>query len=665
MTETVAELSRGLWDQILAEQDRHAWIADEQAYSYADLAEFVCGMTAAMDGMGWAPDHRVLIASQDDWIAYTIWLSALLNGITPIMIAPDVGEARLRAICDAANVRAVIADESRLEGFGTTLSHVELVQVDRLAEKARGASTAPSFCLPPSDIAYVLFTYGTTSASKGVVISHDNLAAQHSTIGRVFKVDRGSRVYNGLVLYHVDGLIQGPLICTSTGATLIRPLPFLSARIEDDMAWLAEMRATHMVGAPTLFDLILNGARRDDYFDRPDFVALMSSSAKLPDRLWDELEERFSVRLINEYGMTETVAATHFAGCFPEMGGRYTIGRPIDCEARAVDSAGCQVPMGEVGELQVRGPNLLSGYLNDPDGTAEVFTDGWFRTGDLVKVAASGDYEIVGRIKTAINFGGFLIQPEEIDEAILRCPGVREAVTVGIEDAVFGQVPISAYVTDHTVELGDVMDTCREHLEARKLPRQVVQFDALPRTGSGKPDLAAVKDELFERVTDRKQQGTGLEESVLDIAASVFGVPSETLSLQSTPETTTGWDSFSHTALAIEVGASFEAPLPAAAVMEIGSLADLVAAVSKALATDERRSPKHLQAVRTGKGSGSIVVLPDLGGALSTSSTSWQVSTIPSQFTRSPSIRERWIEESDPRCATFSSSSVLISSTET
>ena len=445
MNRSVSTLSVGLWDRITAEPGRAAWTLPGGMRTYSDLADAIRLRTDALTGQGLQVDDRLIIALADDWAAFTIWLAALLNGMTPIMVAPDAGPERLRGIVTASGARHVITDNARRADLVATLSDVIVLTVDDLT----GDRTAePSLLRPTTGIAYILFTSGTTSASKGVVISHENLDAQLSTIARVFRVAPGSRVYNGLVLYHVDGLVQGPLLTIASGATLVRPHPFQAARVEKDMAWLCETGATHMVGAPVLFQMILQGTQRDDYFNRPDFVALLSSSAKLPPAIWDELEDRFGVPVINEYGMTETVAASHFAGPFPEMGGRHTIGRPVGCEARVVDSEGRDVVPGQPGELLLKGPNIFGGYLNDPERTAEVFRDGWFCTGDLVVETRDGDHDIIGRITTAINFAGFIVLPEEIDEAIRRHPGVKDVVTVGIDNELFGQVPFSAFVAD-------------------------------------------------------------------------------------------------------------------------------------------------------------------------------------------------------------------------
>ena len=151
-----------------------------------------------------------------------------------------------------------------------------------------------------------------------------------------------------------------------------------------------------------------------DYFDRPDFYALLSTSASLSPEVWAALEDRFGKPVINEYGMTETVAASHFAGPHPEMGERFTIGCPIDCDAKIVDETGAEVEEGQAGELLLRGSNIFQGYYRRNDQTSAVMSDEWFQTGDLCRVNKSGSYEIVGRKNTAINFAGFLMRPEEI-----------------------------------------------------------------------------------------------------------------------------------------------------------------------------------------------------------------------------------------------------------
>ena len=312
--------------------------------------------------------------------------------------------------------------------------------------------------------------------------------------------------------------------------------------------------------------------------------------------------------------MTETVAATHFAGDLPEMGARYTIGRPIDSEARVLGADGQAVTPGAVGELVVRGANITTGYLGDPERTAEVLRDGWFHTGDLVRETPQGDHEIVGRRDEVINCGGFMIQPDEIDEVVATLPGVREAKTIAMADPVLDAIPVTLYAADAGLPPVEVLAHCRAGLEARKMPKRAIRVEKIPRTASGKPDLGALSALVEKRDRRARKAPKSLPNQVIELAARVFGVAPKTLGLDDTPETTKGWDSYAHTALMLEAEETFGVELPVGDIIGIETLGDLVAAVERAQPTAEASPPIRIKSVRDGRGNGSLFALPGMTG---------------------------------------------------
>lgn len=282
--------------------------------------------------------------------------------------------------------------------------------------------------------------------------------------------------------------------------------------------------------------------------------------------------------MFNQYGLTETVASAVYAGPHDEMGGFGTIGRSIDCEARIDPAASGD------GELQLRGDNVFAGYWRNPERTAASFVDGrWFKTGDLARRRNDGSFEILGRLKTVIMSGGFLIHPEEIDEAMLLHPAVQESVTIGVPDAMFDEVPVTAIIARAPIDENALTLHARTHLESQKVPKRIILTDAISRGESGKANLASLRRDLEQAIArdvlDRSADKT--QEAVLSAAADVFRVSADVLALRTSPNDVAGWDSFSQIALVLAVEQTLGICIPASRVASIRTLGDLVTTVEE------------------------------------------------------------------------------------
>ncbi len=621
MMPIASSFSDRIWSHIQSNAEKEFWIEPDRRFTYADLAQRISEYCKAFRDQDVTVGAIVLLSLEDPWEAFCAWMAAVLDGLAPANLAADITADRLLGIARLAGpALALVSDREKR----TLLSDIPgLVVGDAQPAQAMG-SLKPRLVSPSDGTAYLLFTSGTTSAPKGAILTHDNLTAQLNTVMRVWEIDGSSRLFNGLVLHHVDGLVQGPVLAAWAGASLLRPMPFAITRLESDLCWLRDEAATHFISVPTIYDMIDRLTERDDYFAHPTFRSMLSTSASLRPDLWERIETRFGKPVINEYGMTETVAATHFAGPHREMGAPFTIGKPIDCDAELRDAQGNAISDAATGELWVRGRNIFAGYLNRPDLTNAVLVDGWFRTGDLCTRSLSGDYKIVGRSNTAINSGGFLILPEEIDEVLLSMPDIVDAQTVGIEDPHFGAIPVSAVVSDDPVSVEDVLAFCFDKLEHRKVPRFVCQLDAIPRVASGKPDLR----ELRERLTDAMQHGAALAspigDAVLDVAARVFFEDRSTLTHHSNPDTVAGWDSYSHLVLVLEAQKTFGVEISAKQIMEIKTLGDLARMVSPETKRANANGPNQIKTAlpdaleplyeAAPEPAGNLVTLPDIYG---------------------------------------------------
>jgi long-chain acyl-CoA synthetase len=416
-----------------------------------------------------------------------------------------------------------------------------------------------------------------------VEITHANLFAQLRTFVDHYGLGDDTHLMNPLLMHHADGLVQGPVLALFAGGRLYRPRRFTVENMPDCADAIYRERITHFVAVPTILALMLRlPGEYDDAFRTPDFRFVCSTAAPLEEGMWSRFEERFGTMVVNSYGLTETVCEGLYCGPDPATRRLGTIGKPVGCEARVVDGSGEAVGRNEVGELILRGANVMRGYFRQPEASAAVLRDGWLHTGDLATVDDEGYFRIVGRIKNMIGRGGFNIYPEDITRTLLGLDGILDAVTFGLEDPVWGERIVSCVIADGTVPLSveTVFAHCRENLSPEKVPDEVHVFDSLPRGPAGKVVLEQVRDRVRELHRQRAAPaGSDVDSRVLGIAARVFRVPVDTLSQGSTAQTTPGWDSLAHVTLVEEVESEFDIRLGTREMLAIHRLGDVAAMV--------------------------------------------------------------------------------------
>ncbi|NES31268.1 AMP-binding protein [Micromonospora terminaliae] len=351
----------------------------------------------------------------------------------------------------------------------------------------------------PTDVALLQYTGGTTGVPKGAVLTHRNLRA-NAAQGRAWVPglrDGAETVYAVLPLFHAYGLTLCLTFAVSIGAALV-----LFPRFDVDQVLDAARRRppTFLPAVPPIYARLATAARERGV-DLTSVRYAISGAMALPPATVDLWESVTGGLLVEGYGMTETspitlgnpVAPTRRPG---------TVGVPFpSTEVRLVDPEDPtrdRAP-GEAGELLVRGPQVFAGYWNRPDETARVLLPGgWLRTGDVVTMDADGFITVVDRIKELIITGGFNVYPSEVEEALLRIPGVREAAAVGVPGG-NGEEVVAAVVLDPGVGAGpdSVRSACRQHLAGYKVPRRVVVVEELPRSQIGKVLRREVRDRLL------------------------------------------------------------------------------------------------------------------------------------------------------------------------
>lgn len=338
-----------------------------------------------------------------------------------------------------------------------------------------------------NDIALLQYTGGTTGVAKGVMLTHANLIANAVQCQAVlYKVRRGrERILGALPLFHVYGMTTVMNKGISIAAEIIL-VPKYDVKQIFDM--IDKVRPTLFPGAPTMYIALINHSDLQKH-DLSCIEVCVSGSAPLPAEVQHKFEELTGGKLVEGYGLTEASPVTHSN---PIWGKRVagSIGLPWpDTDCRVVDSStGEALPPGEVGELAVKGPQVMKGYWNRPEETAAVLQDGWLLTGDVGYMDKDGYFYIVDRKKDMIIAGGYNIYPREVEEVLFEHPAVQEAAVIGVPDPYRGET-VKAFVVfkqGKQASEDELEKHCRNRLAAYKIPRQYEFRSELPKTMVGK-----------------------------------------------------------------------------------------------------------------------------------------------------------------------------------
>jgi long-chain acyl-CoA synthetase len=591
------------------------YVAGLRDLSYGTLFDRVRRLTALFVKIGLARDDRVVISSKDDLALITLFVALVRNGITAVVLDPDAPAAELCKLVEAADAKALFLDDERAKSGDLDRvlrgdAVLTAIGPDEPAKKSLfgalgkksnggGAATYPGLLaglvptnppageIPDSTTAYILFTSGTTSRPKGVEITHRNLHAQMQTFIRHYGLTEQSRLMNLLPLHHTDGLTHGAFVSLLAGMTLYRPWRFSVDVLPNVLDGIYKHRITHLITVPSVLSLI--ASLGDDYLDSfttPDLKFVISTAAYLDENLWRGFEQRYRVRVVNVYGLTETVCESLYCGPDDATRKLGTIGKPIDAEARIVDEAGVALPDGKTGELCLRGNHVMKGYFRMPEETAKVLKDGWFHTGDLGWRDEDGFFHIVGRKKDVIITGGVNVYPEDVTGVLRGLPGVLDAVTFGLPDETWGEKVVSCVLPAQGVVLTveALAAAFLERASRQKLPKEIHILDDFPRGPAGKVVTALVKkkvEDLAARPQAAGARAGNVEERIIRVAARTFKASVEGLSLRSDAENTKGWNSLAHVEFLLGLEQEFGLRMSPQDIMKIRSLGDAVSIVAQ------------------------------------------------------------------------------------
>ena len=336
-----------------------------------------------------------------------------------------------------------------------------------------------------SDTAVILYTSGTTGSPKGAELTHAGVSRNSEIlVDRLLQLTADDVIFGGLPLFHSFGQVCTLNAAVAAGACLTLLPRFDPAQA---LAMIATQRATVFAGVPTMYSALLAVPDRESY-DVSALRVCLSGGAALPVEVLRAFDEAFGCQVLEGYGLSETSPVVSFNHPDRERKAG-SIGTPIDgVEMRVLNDDGSEVALGEVGEVAVRGHNVMKGYWRRPEATAAAIPDGWFRTGDLGRVDEDGYFFIVDRKKDMIIRGGYNVYPREIEEVLYEHPDVAEAAVIGLPDPLLGEEVAAAVAlkAGATTTVDDLRAHVKAQVAAYKYPRHLWFVDALPKGPTGK-----------------------------------------------------------------------------------------------------------------------------------------------------------------------------------
>jgi malonyl-CoA/methylmalonyl-CoA synthetase len=456
-------------------------------YSYGDLDRRTAALGHRLRALGVGKGDRVAAQVDKSPQAVFLYLACLRIGAVYLPLNTGYTLRELAYFFADAETRVIVCDPARESEVAALAGAAAVVTLDAegtgsLMQGAADAADLEPVACEPDDLAALLYTSGTTGRSKGAMLTHRNLVSNAQALRETWGFTGADVLLHVLPIYHTHGLFVAINTVLLAGARML-----FQPRFDPDAVIPALAQASVLMGVPTYYTRLLA---------RPDFTAdvarsvrlFISGSAPLLEETFAAFEARTGQRILERYGMTETGMNTSN----PLHGERRpgTVGLPLPgVEVRVADAAGRVLEAGEVGVLEVRGPNVFKGYWRMPEKTAEEFRDdGFFVTGDIGVIGADGYVSIVGRAKDLVISGGLNVYPKEVESLIDGLPGVVESAVVGLPHPDFGEAVAAVVVREPEAGIteGDIIMAARAELATFKVPKTVFFVDALPRNSMGK-----------------------------------------------------------------------------------------------------------------------------------------------------------------------------------
>lgn len=465
-----------------------ALVFEGNRLTYSELERLSAQAAAQLQDAGVSRGDRVgLVLANVP--AFPVWYYATLRiGAIAVSISTRLTAEEVSFILSDCGAKAlVVGSDSELNsGMPDSVKRTFRVSEDGLANDGEllagpGIGLFAFLGTEPNDPAVILYTSGTTGFPKGATLSHQNVRATVHAFNHLCGMEADDRILLSVPLFHCYG--QNALLnsALNVGATLVLQRRF---DLNESKQLIIEHGVTKLFGVPTTFQLLLDACQAEDL---RSVSYCFSAAATLPIQISESWRDKFQMPIYEGYGLTETAPFASYNHALQFVPG--SIGTPVDLvEMRVVDlESGQECPAGVAGEIVIRGPNVMLGYWNRPEETAEAIRDGWFHSGDIGQTDPQGYFYIVDRVKDMISIGGMKVFPAEVERVLLDHWSIDQAAVVGFPDRVFGERVVAFVVPKGgDVDTGQLREHCVGKLAAYKTPKQFVVVDDLPRNPTGK-----------------------------------------------------------------------------------------------------------------------------------------------------------------------------------
>jgi malonyl-CoA/methylmalonyl-CoA synthetase len=465
---------------------------ERRSLSYGMLARQSAQMANALIDLGVQPNDRVAVQVEKSVEALLLYLGCVRAGAVFLPLNAAYTAAEILYFLKDSGPRVFVCDPQRRRELEEPARTAGVAHVETLGPTGAGSlrdrATAASENLSdrsrgPEDLAAILYTSGTTGRSKGAMLTHENLASNALSLVEAWRFTNQDVLIHALPIYHTHGLFVATNTMLLCGGRM-----FFLPKFDPDEIMRVMPRATAFMGVPTFYTRLLGRADLNEDSTRAMRIFISGSAPLLAEthRAW---LQRTGHAILERYGMTETNMNTSN----PHDGDRVagTVGFPLPgVELRiAHPETGALTPRGDIGMIEVKGPNVFRGYWNMPEKTASEFRgDGFFITGDLGVIDERGYVHIVGRGKDLVITGGFNVYPKEVEDEIDAVPGVVESAVIGLPHPDFGEGVTAVVVknADSALDAAGILQTLEKRLAKFKQPKAVIFVDDLPRNAMGK-----------------------------------------------------------------------------------------------------------------------------------------------------------------------------------